>query len=41
MIAYDVYHSPIGDIYVVVSNKGVCKVELFKENWDKFLLNHQ
>lgn len=40
MIAYDVYHSPIGEIYVVVSNIGVCKIELFKENWEGFLLNH-
>lgn len=37
MIGYDIYESPIGNIFVVVSNEGVSKVELFTENWHKFL----
>jgi|SRR5690554_3675284 len=37
MIGYDIYHSPLGKIYVVVSNKGVCRIELFSEGWKNFL----
>ncbi len=37
MMGYDIYHSPIGKIYVVVSDKGVCRIELFKEGWDLYI----
>ncbi|HEY8365154.1 MAG TPA: methylated-DNA--[protein]-cysteine S-methyltransferase [Haloplasmataceae bacterium] len=37
MLSYSSYHSPIGDIYVVVSDKGVFKIELFADKWKEFL----
>jgi len=36
-IGYAFYDSPIGRIYVVVSEKGVCKVELFTDVWDEYI----
>lgn len=41
-VGYDYYDSPIGKIFIVVSESGVCKVELFEEEWDKYIkLNPQ
>ncbi len=37
MIGYDVYKSPVGNIYVVVNDIGVCRVELFEDSWLKYL----
>lgn len=37
---YDFYDSPIGPIYVVVAEKGVCTVELFEDRWKKYLELH-
>ncbi len=36
-IGYDYYDAPIGKIFVVVSENGVCKVELFEEEWNKYI----
>ncbi len=33
---YDVYNSPIGDIYIVCSEKGLCRIELFHEGWASY-----
>lgn len=40
-IGYDYYESPIGKIFVVVSEKGVSKVELFEDKWDEYLNEYQ
>jgi methylated-DNA-[protein]-cysteine S-methyltransferase len=36
MLKYDIYDAPIGRILVIVSKKGVCRVELFEENWPAY-----
>lgn len=35
-IGYDTYHSPIGLIHVVVDEKGIRKVALTEEEWQKY-----
>lgn len=39
-IGYDVFHSPIGRIHVVVDEIGVRKVELFEEDWAEYNKKH-
>lgn len=36
-MVYDIYDSPIGNIYVVVEGDIVKRVELFEKNWAKFM----
>lgn len=39
-IGYDVYHSPIGPIGIVVDEIGVSKVEIFEDKWQDYLKNN-
>ncbi len=40
-IGYDYYESPIGKIYVVVDEVGVCKVDIFEDMWEGFITQNQ
>jgi len=37
MRVYDIYTSPLGEILIVMSEKGLCSLELFKEDWELYL----
>ncbi|NLC95494.1 MAG: methylated-DNA--[protein]-cysteine S-methyltransferase [Bacilli bacterium] len=37
MKVYDIYSSPIGEILIVMSDEGLCNIELFKEDWEIYL----
>lgn len=36
-IVYEIYESPIGNIYVVVEGDKLKRIELFEKNWGKFI----
>lgn len=36
-LGFDTYKSPIGLIYIVADEKGVNRIELFEEDWAKYL----
>jgi len=40
-IGYDIYESPIGLIHVVVDEIGVCKVDIFEEDWNEYKKKHE